>query len=87
VTPEEALEAAQDAGRTGRLDWTPHAYEQARKRNIKKLDARAALASATHAVYQPENDRWRIEGGQDLEGDDLTVVVVFEGLLVIITFF
>jgi hypothetical protein len=88
VTPRDALEAAQEAGRTGRLLWwSTHAHEQARERNVTRCDARAALASATQAIYQPENDRWRIEGGKDLDGDDLTVVVVFEGGVIIVTFF
>lgn len=47
----------------------------------------AAIASATKATEQA-NGRIRVEGGRDLDGDDLTVVCKLEpsGVLVITLF-
>lgn len=30
------------------------------------------------------NGRWRVEGGVDLDGDELTLIVVFESVVVVV---
>ena len=87
VTPSQALDAVHEAGKTGRFDVSTHAKEEAAECSATRYDIQEALRTATTAIHQAGRDRWRIEGGKDLDGDDLTVVVVFEGDVVVITVF
>lgn len=87
MTPNEALAAIIEAGKTGRFSMTIHARVEAVEANATRFDIQNALRSARRALHQPEKDRWRVEGGTDLDGDELVLVVVFEGALVVITVF
>jgi hypothetical protein len=86
VTPAQALEAAYQAGASNRFSVTIHLCEHRDTRNIHRADIREALRTASTARKQ-ENERWRLEGGHDLDGDDLTLIVVFEADVVVITAF
>ena len=66
---------------------TVHAREESAEANATRYDVQNALVTAKRALHQPANDRWRVEGGTDLDGDDLVLVVVFEGDVVVITVF
>lgn len=46
-----------------------------------------ALLGATRATEQRDHGRWCVEGGVDLDGDDLTVVVAVEADVVVVTLF
>jgi hypothetical protein len=56
-----------------------------RERRVKFTDLVHALVNARQCTLQ-ENDRWRVEGS-DLDGDELTVVVVLDAGVVVITLF
>jgi len=86
VTPSEALEEARRAGATDRFYVTLHARDHRDGRNVHRADIRQALRTAKTAGLQ-ENERWRIDGGRDLDGDDLTVIVVFDAGVVVVTVF
>lgn len=56
-----------------------------RKRGAVFADVRHALATATSCRVEPP-DRWRVDG-RDCEGDVLTVIVVLEDGVVVVTVF
>jgi hypothetical protein len=86
VTPAEALEQAHRAGATGQFFVSTHARERQGERTVHFADIREALRTATLARLQ-DNERWRLDGGQDLDGDDLTLIVVFEQGVIVVTVF
>jgi hypothetical protein len=55
-----------------------HAYEQMFLRGVRRGDITSALKTARSAIYTAERDTWRLEGGKDLDGDPLVVVVSLE---------
>jgi hypothetical protein len=57
-----------------------------RERRAGLVDVRMALASATAAMTQ-DRGGWRVEGGRDRDGDDLTVIVDIEADVIVITLF
>lgn len=87
VTPTEALAAVIEAGKIGRFHMTAHAREEAGAAGASRYDVQNALKTAKTATHQPAKDRWRIDGGHDLDGDELTIVVALEGDVVIVTVF
>ncbi len=54
---------------------------------MSRADIQEALATATSATFQPNHQTWRIDGGKDFDGDDLTIVVLFEDGVVVVTVF
>lgn len=54
-----------------------HGKERTELRNASSGDIRAAILSCTHATYNDTKDTWRFEGGTDLEGDPLDIVLAF----------
>jgi hypothetical protein len=46
-----------------------------------------ALQTAKSAFYQSENGRWRLEGGIDSDGDELTLIVEFRDGVLVVTLF
>lgn len=83
----QALAEIQRLARLGRVRFTRHAFERMDERGATLRDVVAALVSATAAVHQPDRGTWRVEGGRDRVGDDLTVVVALEADVVVITVF
>lgn len=81
---DHVLGRIQHAARYGRVIPTQHARERMRLRNADPRDVDSAIHSATVAIEQDEG-AVRLEGGSDLDGDPLTVVVreIRPGLLVI----
>lgn len=55
------------------------------ERGVREGDLRNALVHARSCSAQPD-DRWKVEGS-DLDGDDLTVVVVIDDGLLVVTLF
>ncbi len=59
-----------------------------RQRGARRPDVRAAILSSLVCIYQLEDGgRWRLEGGCDLAGDGLTVVLSFRGGMLVVTIF
>ena len=56
-------------------------------RGATREDLRSALVTATTAIRQPDRENWRIEGGTDNDGDDLTVIVDLEADVIVVTVF
>lgn len=82
-----ALAEVKRAGATRSFVVTLHARQRQGARAVQLVDIAAALSSARQATYQPDRQTWRIDGGQDLDGDDLTVIVAFEAGVVVVTVF
>ncbi len=81
------LARIQHAARYGRVILSRHAQDEAENANVQAMDIENAIRTATAAVPQ-ENEKYRLEGGTDLDGGALTVVVreIQPGLFVITVF-
>ena len=80
------LAKVQHAARYGRVLLTRHAQEEAEDANVQARDIEHAIRTATRALVQ--GGKVRLEGGTDLDGHGLIVVVceVQSGLRVITVF-
>jgi hypothetical protein len=56
-------------------------------RGATARDVRKALLSATDATYQAHRQNYRVSGGTDTDGDDLTVIVDLEADVIVVTIF
>ena len=86
MTPAEALEAIRKAGASGQFVISGHAYDRMAERGARRGDVRNALAKADTCRRAEEPDRWRASG-PDLDGDELTAIVAFDGFAVVVTVF
>ena len=50
-------------------------------------DVRNALVTATAATWQADRGNWRVSGGADCAGDELTAIVDIEADLIVVTIF
>jgi hypothetical protein len=78
MTPDEALNRAKTFAFQDRIRFTFHGKVEARNASASPGDVQQAIQTATLAKYDTSKKTWRIEGGRDLDGDDLTVVLVLE---------
>jgi hypothetical protein len=85
VTPAEALALLKGLAGAGRYRVIGHARKRMGERGVTFRDLRHSLVNAASCTAQ-ENDRWRVATA-DLDGDALTVVVVFEDDVVVITLY
>ncbi len=69
----------------GRVDIRSHALERMDERGLDWADVVRALMTAMSCEALPL-DRWKVEG-VDLDGDSVTVVVVIELGVVVVTVF
>lgn len=80
MSPAEFLEFSKRCAVQGRVRLSFHAqFESLPRRRIQAADIRSALETATKAALQPESETWKLDGGKDLDGDDLTVIAAVEG--------
>ncbi|MCB9589650.1 MAG: DUF4258 domain-containing protein [Polyangiaceae bacterium] len=86
MKPADALQAAQAAAKTRQLLLTMHARESMAKRGVQVVDLNEAIRTAKDAIWSEKEQTWRLSGGKDSEGDDLTVVVCFDPARVITVF-
>lgn len=92
MTAAEALERAHAAGRSGRFRVSGHVRRDHMKpsalggRGVQFGDIREALMTCTSAVVQ-DNGKWRVDGGSDLDGDELTPVCAIENGVLVVTIF
>jgi hypothetical protein len=70
-----------------RVELRLHAYQRMLERAVTIMDVCSALLSATGVRWQADRETWRVEGGVDLDGDDLVVIVVLEADVVVVTVF
>jgi hypothetical protein len=83
----KVLAEVQRLARLDRIIVTVHARVRMAERGVTRAHLRSALVSATAAIRQPDRSNWRIEGGADNEGDDLTVIVDLEADVIVVTLF
>jgi hypothetical protein len=88
TSPAEILSICSVAGRLLQFRTAePHARKRLAERGATKRCLARALQTATVATYQPENGRWRLDGGVDSEGDALALIVELrEGVLIVTLF-
>jgi hypothetical protein len=86
VTPTEARDAVRGHAQANRISYTRHARMRMEQRGARRADVRSALITGTAGAAEPD-DRWEVTGGVDLDGDDLTVVLVIADGLVVVTLF
>lgn len=81
------LARSQRAARYGRVILSDHAQEEADNANVQARDIEHAIRTATSVLAQEES-KFRLEGGTDLDGVPLTVVVreIQAGLRVVTVF-
>ena len=84
MTSDEALRDIRGFAAAGRVRFTRHARERAAERAGGELQVIGALRNAT--ACEPSEDKWKVSG-PDLDGDDLTAVVVVEAGVVVVTVF
>lgn len=86
--PEEALREAKGYAGANRIRIGAHARLRMRERGAQVGDLRRALMTAASAKASPDGPgRWIIQGGVDLDDEELTLVVVFEDECVVVTLF
>ncbi len=86
VNDTKALAEIQRLASLNRIVYTGHALTRMDDRGASRADVRSALITATSARRQ-ERGTWRVEGGRDLDGDDLTAVVDIEADVIVVTVF
>lgn len=75
------------AGRLGRFEISQHAEERMLQRGAAFRDVKAALISCSSARWQTDQESWKMEGGVDTDGDPLTIAVVLENGVLVVTLF
>lgn len=69
------------------IRYTAHAKERMRRRGARSADVRNALLTATAAIWQEVERTWRVTGGVDCDGDELTACVDIMADVVVVTIF
>lgn len=88
MTPNEVLSQAHTAGQTRQYRTAePHVSIRLAQRGATKRCISRALQTATQAIYQPENDRWKLTGGVDVDGQELILIVKFDRGVLVVTIF
>ncbi len=83
----EALALIKTAAVQRRFILGDHAMKRVRERGGGPADIRNALMTATRCRWQPDNGRWKILDGVDLEGDELICIVAIDDGVVVVTVF
>jgi len=87
VNDAKALAEIQRLARLGRIVITPHAGLRMKERRATDLDVRMALLTATDALHQTGRSNWRLEGGVDTDGDELTLICDLGADVIVVTLF
>ena len=69
----------------GRFRIEPHCRVRMRERGSSVEDVRYALVNAESCTGQP-NGRWKVKSS-DLDGDELTMIVVLQSGVIVVTLF
>ncbi|MCX5744645.1 MAG: DUF4258 domain-containing protein [Proteobacteria bacterium] len=73
--------------RRGSIVLTRHARDRLAERGASVRDLVAALLGATQASWQVDRANWRVSGGRDLDGDEMTVIVDLVADVIVVTIF
>lgn len=87
VSDAQALAEIQRLAQLDRIRYSHHARDRMAERGAMPADVRCALVTATAAVWQAERSNWRVRGGVDRAGDELTAVVDLEADVIVVTIF
>jgi len=87
-TPAEVLDQCHRAGaqRIAGFLLSGHAFDRMRDRRLKRQEVARALVEATVAVAQ-DDGTWRVDGGSDLDGEPVTLIVALDRGVLIVTIF
>ena len=85
MSDAKALEEIKQLAARNSIVYTSHARKRMQQRGADRNDVKNALISATSATWQDDHDTWRVAGGSDLDGDDLTVYVDIQADVVVVT--
>jgi len=85
MTPSEALADVRGYAGAGRIRLTRHAERRMEDRGLVFRDLRSALVNARQCSALPE-ERWKV-CGPDASGDELTLVVLLEDGVIVVTVF
>jgi hypothetical protein len=85
VSEPDIIRLIRRLARAGDVIYSEHALLRMWERSASQADVMHVLVYATIAREQ-SNGRWRIVGA-DLDGDELTVVVVIDGDAIVVTVF
>ena len=83
---QQALAEVKRLAIARRVSFTKHAYDRMRERGAVVADVLAALSSATRAQHET-GYKYRVTGGVDRDGDELSVIVAIEADLLVVTIF
>ena len=88
MTDDEVLAEIKRIARViRRIQPNLHALQRMQERGAVLADVQNALLTASRASWQQEHSSWRVAGGVDLDGDDLTVAIELTGDLLVRTVF
>lgn len=85
MTADEALKHVRGFAAAGRYVVSQHARKRMQERGVQEMDLRNALVNARSAEAK-DDGKWKVEGS-DLDGDDLTVIVVIDDGVIVVTLF
>jgi hypothetical protein len=83
VSAAAALEAIRRLAGRRQVRFTLHALDRMDERGVRRVDVTHALTSAKACRAQGDG-KWKVTGG-DLDGDELTVIVVIEADAIVVT--
>lgn len=72
---DELLDRIKKAARLGQVITTKHARDEMEAARASAKSVEHAIQTATKAIERNDNGTVRLEGGTDIDGDELTVVV------------
>jgi hypothetical protein len=87
VDGTKALAEIKARAAVNRVAFTSHALARMAQRGANRRDVLNALGSASGAQWQTDHETWKVDGGVDQDGDELTVCVLIEGDLIVCTLF
>lgn len=87
VAHVDALARIKELVKRGDVRFTFHARQRMDERDATERDVCNALLGGTQAAHDISKDTYRVSGGCDIDGDDLTVVVAIEADAIVITLF
>jgi hypothetical protein len=83
MSRKDAIDAIRFAASAGHIRYEAHARQRMKERGVRREDIRHALINV-ESCKAVRDERWKVTG-PDLDGDALTVVLVIEGDVVVIT--
>jgi hypothetical protein len=86
MTPAKARAEIRRAGVMRRVMFSPHARQRMAQRFVRPDDVYNAMEHHASCKAGDEPGRWKVVG-PDIDGDELTLIVVIEADVVVVTLF